>query len=1359
MDKIMMKLDGRDVVARPGQTILDVCKENGIEIPTLCFDEQLRPSGECWMCAVEIKGYALVTSCATRVADGMEVITDSPLIHKLRRQVLDNFITEHYGDCVAPCQVACPAGIDIQGYLALIARGAYPEAISLIKERLPLPGTIGRICPRFCERECRRSIMDEPISICSLKRFAADQTLKVNKKPAKLEVPPTGKKIAIVGAGPAGLSAAYYLALKGHEVTILEALPDAGGMLRFGVPDYRLPWDVLGGEIKMIIDIGVDLKTNKRLGRDFTIKSLFNEGYEAVFLAIGAHISQKMKVEGEDIPGVYSGTDFLRDVVLKNPVNLGKRVAVIGGGNTAIDGTRVALRLGAEEVSLIYRRSRAEMPASEWEVKEAEEEGVKILFLTAPIRVVSEGGRATGIECVKMELGEPDKSGRPKPVPVKGSEFIIPVDSIISAIGQKPDVSCLADQSDIELKWDQIMVDTAMRTNIDGVFSGGDCVTGPATAVEAIAAGRKAAVSIDNFVMGKEVAEEKKQFAVNKGKLKEIDPAEFSHLKSAPRIKMPMLSPEERRSVWTEIELGFEEDAARNEAKRCIECGCKAQSVCMLRSLSTKYGIAPRTVRPNHVLYPFDRSHPFIERDPNKCISCDRCVEVCREVEGIGALRLIHRIGTPAGYGAPLGETSCVSCGLCVASCPVAGVAPRDNTWVEKEVKTTCPYCGVGCGLILGVRGGIVLGVRGDAKNPVNRGNTCVKGRFGYPFINSPERLTAPLIRRDGKFEKATWDEALDLIASKFNQYKGEQFAMLASARCTNEENYVMQKFTRAVMGTNNIDHCARLCHAASVSGLAQTVGSGSMTNSIREIARAKTIFVVGGNTTSTHPVIGLDLLKALKIGGKLIVANPKTIDLSRFADVCIQHHPGTDVALLMGMAKVIVDENLYDKEFIEKRCDDFEKFKDSLSNFDMDFVEATTGVPRDKIIKAARTYATHKPSTILYGMGITQHTHGTDNVLAISNLALLTGNIGKPSTGINPLRGQNNVQGSCDMGSLPNVYPGYQKVNDQAVRQKFETAWGVKLSDSVGLTVGEILEKAHHHDIKAMYIAGENVMLSDPDLTHVEDSLNALDFLVVQDIFLTETAQLADVVLPASSFAEKDGTFTNTERRVQRIRKAIEPVGESKPDWVIVDMIAKKMGASGFDFESASDIMDEIASLTPSFKGISYKRIENVGIHWPCPDEHHPGTPMLHIEKFATENGKGHFKPLQYRPSAELPDAEYPLIMTTERSLFHYHTGTMTRKVAGLNILHKEELVEMNPGDASKIGLADGDKIKIISRRGEVTAKVLLTEASPAGVISMSFHFAESPVNRITNPAVDPVCKTPEFKVCAVRVEKIVNA
>lgn len=672
-----------------------------------------------------------------------------------------------------------------------------------------------------------------------------------------------------------------------------------------------------------------------------------------------------------------------------------------------------------------------------------------------------------------------------------------------------------------------------------------------------------------------------------------------------------------------------------------------------------------------------------------------------------------------------------------------------------KKVLTICPYCGTGCALYLLVDdGGRLAGVEPSATHPVSRGRLCAKGWNAHAFVHHPDRLTTPLIRRGGRLKPASWEEALALVARRLKEIQGvhgpDSVMFLSSAKATNEENYLLMKLARAVFGTNNVDHCARLCHSSTVVGLAEAFGSGAMTNSVACLDEADVILVTGSNTTEQHPLIGARMVEAARRGARLIVADSRRIRLARHADIHLRHRNGTDVALFNAFLHVIFREGLEDREFLMENAEGVGDLRWGVAGWTPERAAGITGVsPRD-IVAAARLFARGGRGSIVYAMGITQHTRGVDNVRALAALAAVTGNVGRPGTGVNPLRGQNNVQGGCDVGALPNVLTGYQSAADPEVRKKFAAGWGIpELPERPGLTATAAMNRAGD-GIKAFFILGENPMLSDPDQGHVRRALESLDFLVVQDIFPTATTALADVVLPAAAWGERAGTFTNTERRVQRVRKAVDPPGQARPDGEILCALAEHAGFPGWTAEPAS-VMAEIAALTPIYGGIAYARLENHGLQWPCPDPGHPGTPVLHTAGFP--RGRCRIRPVDWHPPVESPDAEWPFLLTTGRTAWHWHTGTMTRRTHLLDREERVPFVEVNPDDARALGVAEGRYVLVATRRGEVRAKARVTADVLPGLLFMPFHFEEGPANALTVNALDPEAAIPEYKVCAARL------
>ena len=679
-----------------------------------------------------------------------------------------------------------------------------------------------------------------------------------------------------------------------------------------------------------------------------------------------------------------------------------------------------------------------------------------------------------------------------------------------------------------------------------------------------------------------------------------------------------------------------------------------------------------------------------------------------------------------------------------------------------KYVPTICPYCGTGCGLNFVVKDDKIVGVEPYKRHPVNEGKVCPKGNFGYEFINREDRLTTPLIKENLEFREASWDEALDLVANKLKEVSDEdpnKVGFYACARSPNENIYITQKLARVACGTQNVDHCARICHGPTVAGLATTFGSGAMTNGFDSIKEADYIFCIGSNNMEAHPLFGRKLIQAQKNGAKLVVLDPRYTPTAKIADEYVQFKTGTDVALMNAMIKVIIDNDLQDDEFIKNRTKGFDELKETVQKYDLETVSEITHISPETIEELAIEYAKADKAAIVYSLGITEHSHGADNVMSTANLAMLTGNIGRQGTGVNPLRGQNNVQGACDMGALPSDYVGYRKVADQETTDWFNEYYGTNLPAKPGLTLVEMMNAAHSGDLKVLYIHGEDPVLSDADIKHTKEALANLDMLIVQDLFMTDTAQCADVVLPAAGWGEQEGTFTNGERRVQCLHKAQEPPEGAMLDWKIMEEIAVRMGVprEKFHYESAEEIFEEIRECAPIFAGMNRERLDTPeALHWPCPSVDDPCQPLMHKDKFAHPDGLGIFQALEHRGPVEVPDEEYPLLLTTTRVLFHYHAA-MTRRCKTLDNEVKTGFIEINTEDAKELGIINNEIVKASSRRGEIEIPARVTDDIKKGIVNIPMHFTECAANMLTNSdSFDPKCKMVELKACAIKVEKI---
>jgi formate dehydrogenase major subunit len=757
-----------------------------------------------------------------------------------------------------------------------------------------------------------------------------------------------------------------------------------------------------------------------------------------------------------------------------------------------------------------------------------------------------------------------------------------------------------------------------------------------------------------------------------------------------------------------------------------------------------------------------DDSHPYIHVDMSQCIRCYRCVRICDEVQGQFVWQILdrgHETRIVADSGTTLRESSCVSCGGCVDVCPSGALEDKSvitrgqpTSWT----RTTCPYCGVGCEMRVGTRENRIVSIRPLQRAPVNAGHLCVKGRYAFDFVSAGDRITEPLIRTNDGWLPISWTAAINFIAEQLgrlsHQYGPDSIGVLGSARGTNEENYLAQKFARVVLGTNNVDCCARVCHTPTAAAMKLMLGTGAATNSYNDIEKAQTIIVVGTNATENHPVIGARIKQAVLKGAKLIVIDPRQIELAEYATIHLQPKPGTNIPLLNAMAHTIVQEQLFDREFVEERVEEWEEFSNFIKEFSPEKAQEISGVAANLIREAARLYATAKPSMCFHGLGVTEHTQGTEGVMCLVNLALLTGNIGKRGSGINPLRGQNNVQGAAHMGCDPGILTGSVGLNDG--RALFENVWQQPVPFRQGLNMLEMIDAAEQGKLKALWAIGYDIALTNANAPATERALSSLDFLLVQDLFLNETArQFGSICLPAASSFEKDGTFMNAERRIQRVRKAIDPAGESKPDWEIICTVAKAMGKGEFfSYNSVEDVWDEVRAVWPAGRGITYQRLDHGGLQWPCPTEDHLGTEVMHGDSFPVGT-KAALRRVAYRPTEETPSEEFPFLLMTGRTLHQFNAGTMTMRTPNAE-LRPTDLLDISSDDAEQLKLHDGQEVEIRSRYGKTVLPIRITSTVKRGELFSTFHTAEVFLNRVTSPHRDRYVKSPEYKVTAVRIE-----
>jgi len=1184
MALVRVNINNRELTADEGSTILKIALDNGIEIPNLCYGEKLKTYGACGMCVVEVEGNPkLVRACSTPAVNGMIIKTDTKRTISARKTALTLLSSDHRGDCRPPCVNACPAHTDCQGYVGLVANGQYEEAIKLVKNVIPLPASIGRVCPHPCETACRRANVDEPIAIADIKRFLGDIDINNGTYVPDMEKP-TGKTVAVIGAGPAGIACAYFLASKGHKVALYEDKPYPGGMLRYGIPQYRLPKELLDAEINTLTKMGVDLKCNVKLGEDITITYL-KKTYDAVFIAIGAWASMNMGCEGEDKEGVMGGIEFLRKVTLAEPIYLGQNVAVIGGGNTAMDVARTAIRLGAEHVQVLYRRTKDEMPAEEIEIEEAEEEGVEFVYLVAPIEVIEENGRAKAVRCQKMKLGATDKSGRRKPEPIPGDEVTIHADLVVSAIGQRVNAENV---KELELTKKGTISTNAntFETSMPGIFAGGEAVTGPKIAIEAIAQGKNAAHIIDSYLNG-EITSVANPCYIEQ---EDLTPEDFADREKKDREHLKVLPAKTRKMSFEAISDTFDEATAIKEASRCLECGCHDYFDCKLVKYIGKYDIDTKAIKGETHREEEKDTHPFIKRNAEKCILCGLCFRVCEEVTGVTALGLLDRgfnsVVIPE-FGLPLEKSACISCGHCIDVCPTGACMEKEaiKKQVPVELENTasiCSYCGAGCNINYQSKGKLVFKSLPNKKN--GEETLCVKGRFGIYHINDDKRLLKPIIRRDDNTVEAEFDDAVALAAKKLQLIRGRygknSVAMFVSPRLTNEEAYVAKKIAdkldTEIVGTMSVKE---------KSGIKAVLGCNASTNSFDELNNTDLIISIG-NVEENHHVLGVKIKDVAANRVKLVSISNSDTRMAEHSHLAVKTE--NNLEFLKSFIKSLMEQKFADKDKVSKTANGFDALAEYVKNAS-DNTDAT---------KVAKMYGEAKKAIIVVDEDIVSE----DGIKLIADAAVITEKVGKPHRGIIVVRSKANTQGVIDMG--------------------------------LATPANEMLKGIESGAIKAAVIIGEDLVGADENTKKL---LSKLELTICLDMFMTETAKLANIVIPISSAAESYGTYTRSDRKIQRLEAAIKPLtGRSTFD--IISNIGTQMGVVVDTVKKADE---KIANEIKSYSGLYAALAKGIEAYTPCTRDNVEGSQVLHTEGFMTGDKKA---------SIEIPEGN---CMFKERKIY----------------------------------------------------------------------------------------------------------